>query len=75
MAPCPEWSSDFVHTVDPVAESKAIRVACIFPVDACNKDILFLKPKMAPTGRRYVPSNCHKIFKVKCREMQRNAEK
>ena len=41
MAPCPEWSSDFVHTVDPVAESKAIRVACIFPVDACNKDILF----------------------------------
>ena len=39
MAPCPEWSSDFVHTVDPVAESKAIRVACIFPVDACNKDI------------------------------------
>ena len=41
MAPFPEWSSDFVHTVDPVAESKAIRVACIFPVDACNKDINF----------------------------------
>ena len=39
MAPKPEWSSEVVQTVDPVAESRAIRVACIFPVDACSENI------------------------------------
>ena len=38
MAPCPEWSREVDQTVDPVAESRAIRVACIFPVEACNED-------------------------------------